>query len=125
MTSSQMANSFKTSSQAEQPAPTTASSAGARIPKQRLSFITADDQAKFEQLFKSAVGNNQALSGDQARDLLLRSKLQGNTLGDIWALSDTTKSGQLLFPEFAHRVDGEEIGLAFFVWRLSGFGRGR
>ena len=67
----------------------------------RLSFITASDQAKFEQLFKSAVGSEQALSGDKARDLLLRSNLGGDALGQIWTLSDTTKSGQLLFPEFA------------------------
>jgi actin cytoskeleton-regulatory complex protein PAN1 len=66
-----------------------------------LSFITATDQAKFEQLFKSAVGNDQALDGDKAKDLLLRSKLPGNVLSQIWVLSDTTKSGQLLFPEFA------------------------
>jgi actin cytoskeleton-regulatory complex protein PAN1 len=66
-----------------------------------LSFITATDQAKFEQLFKSAVGNNSALVGDKARDLLLRSKLAGSDLSNIWILSDTTKSGQLLFPEFA------------------------
>jgi hypothetical protein len=66
-----------------------------------LSFITATDQAKFEQLFKSAAGGNQALDGDKARDLLLRSKLPGSALSQIWILSDTTKSGQLLFPEFA------------------------
>lgn len=71
------------------------------IPGIRLSFITATDQAKFEQLFKSAVGNNTALEGDKARDLLLRSKLAGSDLSNIWILSDTTKSGQLLFPEFA------------------------
>lgn len=29
----------------------------------RLSFITAPDQAKFEQLFKSAAGDAQALDG--------------------------------------------------------------
>ncbi|KAL9057635.1 MAG: hypothetical protein Q9162_002250 [Coniocarpon cinnabarinum] len=100
MTSSQMADSFKTS-QPEPPMPQATGTTGTRIPRQRLSFITAEDQAKFEQLFKSAVGSGQALSGDQARDLLLRSKLPGNTLGDVWALSDTTKSGQLMFPEFA------------------------
>lgn len=66
-----------------------------------MSFITATDQAKFEQLFKSAAGGNQALDGDKARDLLLRSKLPGSALSQIWILSDTTKSGQLLFPEFA------------------------
>lgn len=57
---------------------------GPRIPNIRLSFITAQDQAKFETLFKSAVSEGQMLSGDQARDLLLRSKLDGNSLSQIW-----------------------------------------
>ncbi|PSN65080.1 hypothetical protein BS50DRAFT_575170 [Corynespora cassiicola Philippines] len=100
MTSSQMADSFRsTSSQQSAPPPVPAKSN--KIPNIRLSFITAQDQAKFEQLFKSAAGNGQALSGDQARDLLMRSKLPGDALAHIWTLSDTTKSGQLLFPEFA------------------------
>ncbi|KAK7734423.1 actin organization and endocytosis protein [Botryosphaeria dothidea] len=100
MTSSQMADSFRgPSSQPQQPqAP---QPTGSKIPSIRLSFITAQDQTKFEQLFKSAVGNGQAMSGDQARDLLMRSKLSGDALAHIWTLSDTTKSGQLLFPEFA------------------------
>lgn len=76
-------------------------SKGAKIPSIRLSFITAQDQAKFETLFKSAVGNEQTLSGDKSRDLLLRSKLDGNSLSQIWTLADTTRSGQLHFPEFA------------------------
>lgn len=100
MTSNQMADSFR-SSPAQPVAPASAPKAGTRIPSIRLSFITAQDQAKFEQLFKSAVGDDQALSGDKARDLLLRSKLPGDALSQIWMLSDTTKSGQLLFPEFA------------------------
>ncbi|KIW03170.1 uncharacterized protein PV09_05397 [Verruconis gallopava] len=98
-TSAQMADSFRTtpaSSSTARP-----STSGSKIPNIRLSFITAQDQAKFEQLFKSAAGNNAALSGEQARDILLRSKLSGNDLSDIWVLSDTTKSGQLMFPEFA------------------------
>lgn len=74
---------------------------GAKIPNIRLSFIAAQDQAKFETLFKSAVGNGQTLSGEKSRDLLLRSKLDGNTLSQIWTLADTTRSGQLHFPEFA------------------------
>ncbi|ORX97552.1 hypothetical protein BCR34DRAFT_524206 [Clohesyomyces aquaticus] len=99
MTSAQMADSFRGS--ASQPPPPPLPTKTSKIPNIRLSFITAQDQAKFEQLFKSAVGNAQALSGDQARDLLLRSKLPGDALSAIWTLSDTTKSGQLLFPEFA------------------------
>ncbi len=63
--------------------------------------MTATDQAKFEQLFKSAVGDGQALDGEKVKDLLIRSKLPGADLMKIWTLSDTTKSGQLLFPEFA------------------------
>ena len=99
-TSSQIAASFSSS-----PAPPTlssqASSNASKIPKIRLSFLTATDQAKFEQLFKSAVGDGQALDGEKVKDLLLRSKLPGGVLSQIWTLSDTTKSGQLLFPEFA------------------------
>ena len=98
-TSSQIAQSFS-SAPAQSPAPPITTS-GTKIPKIRLSFLTATDQAKFEQLFKSAVGDNQALDGDKCKDLLLRSNLPGTELMKIWTLSDTTKSGQLLFPEFA------------------------
>lgn len=99
MTSNDIAASFRGTSQpSPAPAPSTG---GTKIPNIRLSFITASDQSKFEQLFKSATGNEQALSGEKARDLLLRSKLDGNSLAQIWTLADTTKSGQLLFPEFA------------------------
>jgi actin cytoskeleton-regulatory complex protein PAN1 len=99
-TSSQIAQSFGTGSSTQPPPPTQKKQAS-KIPNIRLSFITATDQAKFEQLFKSAVGNDQALDGEKAKDLLLRSKLPGSVLSQIWILSDTTKSGQLLFPEFA------------------------
>jgi hypothetical protein len=95
-----MANSFRSSAPPSQQ-PTAAPSTGSKIPNIRLSFITAQDQAKFEQLFKSATGGDQALTGEKAKDLLIRSKLDGNSLAQIWTLSDTTKSGQLLFPEFA------------------------
>lgn len=95
-----MADSFRGSAATQPPAQAPAKTGG-KIPSIRLSFITAQDQAKFEQLFKSATGGEQALSGEKAKDLLLRSKLDGNSLAQIWTLSDTTKSGQLLFPEFA------------------------
>ncbi|GIZ49781.1 hypothetical protein CKM354_001280800 [Cercospora kikuchii] len=100
MTSNDIANSFRSSAASQAPPPVPAKT-GSKIPNIRLSFITATDQAKFEQLFKSATGGDQALSGEKAKDILLRSKLDGNDLAQIWTLSDTTKSGQLLFPEFA------------------------
>ncbi|TVY43302.1 Actin cytoskeleton-regulatory complex protein [Lachnellula occidentalis] len=100
---SAMADSFKTTPSAAPARGRRVSKAktGARIPNIRLSFITAQDQAKFETLFKSAVGEGQTLSGDKSRDLLLRSKLDGNYLSQIWTLADTTRAGQLHFPEFA------------------------
>ncbi|TKA56099.1 hypothetical protein B0A55_13198, partial [Friedmanniomyces simplex] len=101
MTSSDIVNSFRGASASSQPTAQPQAVKQRAIPNIRLSFITAPDQAKFEQLFKSATNGEQALSGDKARDLLLRSKLDGNSLAQIWTLSDTTKSGQLLFPEFA------------------------
>ncbi|GES63016.1 actin cortical patch assembly protein Pan1 [Aspergillus terreus] len=98
-TSSEIASSFRDASGAAPPPPP--KSSASKIPNIRLSFITAQDQAKFEQLFKSAVGDSQTMSGDKARELLLRSRLSGSDLSKIWVLSDSTKSGQLFFPEFA------------------------
>ena len=82
---SQMAASFQTGTASQvKPKGRRASKPATRIPNIRLSFITAQDQAKFETLFKSAVGDGQTLSGDKSRDLLLRSKLDGNSLSQIW-----------------------------------------
>ncbi|RPA85238.1 hypothetical protein BJ508DRAFT_5812 [Ascobolus immersus RN42] len=88
-----------------------------KFPDQRLSFVTAADQAKFEQLFKTALGpGERAMSGEKAAMLLKRSKLPANELSEIWRLADTTKSGQLLFPEFTlamylcnYRMRGREL----------------
>ncbi|KAJ5166603.1 uncharacterized protein N7482_005384 [Penicillium canariense] len=99
-TSSEIANSFQTDG-ASGPPPQVPPKTGSKIPSIRLSFITAQDQAKFEQLFKSAVGDSKTMEGDKARDILMRSKLPGSDLSKIWVLSDSTKSGQLFFPEFA------------------------
>ncbi|GAP89203.1 putative actin cytoskeleton-regulatory complex protein PAN1 [Rosellinia necatrix] len=99
-----MAASFRTGGPAEtQPsAVAKPQKASNKIPNIRLSFITAQDQAKFETLFKSAIGeSNTTMSGEKARDLLLRSRLDGDSLSYIWTLSDTTRAGELHFPEFA------------------------
>ncbi|KAI0202247.1 hypothetical protein F4808DRAFT_84312 [Astrocystis sublimbata] len=98
-----MAASFRTGGAPEAPsAAATTPRKTNKIPNVRLSFITAQDQTKFETLFKSAVGeNNTTMSGEKARDLLLRSRLDGDSLSHIWTLSDTTRAGELHFPEFA------------------------
>ncbi|KAK3692396.1 actin cytoskeleton-regulatory complex protein PAN1 [Podospora appendiculata] len=97
----EMAASFQSAGSAK-PRGRRAEKQANKIPNIRLSFITAQDQAKFETLFKSAVSDGQTtLSGEKARDLLLRSRLDGDSLSHIWTLADTTRAGQLHFPEFA------------------------
>ena len=63
-TSSQIAQSFSSTPASQTSAPQ-ATTSSTKIPKIRLSFLTATDQAKFEQLFKSAVGAGQALDGKE------------------------------------------------------------
>lgn len=80
----EMAASFQTGGTAK-PQGRRVDRAPNKIPNIRLSFITAQDQAKFETLFKSAVGDGlTTMSGEKARDLLLRSKLDGDSLSHIW-----------------------------------------
>lgn len=81
----EMAASFQTAAGRARPKPPEPSKKTNKIPNIRLSFITATDQAKFEQLFKSAVGDGQTtMSGEKARDLLLMSRLDGDSLSKIW-----------------------------------------
>ncbi|KAL5350036.1 actin organization and endocytosis protein [Pseudogymnoascus australis] len=98
---SQMAASFQTGDSKAKGRRQPQAAKSTKVPSIRLSFITAKDQAQFETLFKSAAGDDQALSGDKSRDILLRSNLDGDSLSHIWTLADTTRSGHLLFPEFA------------------------
>ena len=70
-TSSQIAQSFQGASAPSAPAAPPIAT-GTKIPKIRLSFLTAQDQAKFEQLFKSAVGDGQALDGTRMKKIYTR-----------------------------------------------------
>lgn len=82
---SEMAASFQTGGAAK-PKGRRAEKGPVKIPNIRLSFISAQDQAKFESVFKSAVGEagQTTMSGEKARDLLLRSRLDGDSLSHIW-----------------------------------------
>ena len=83
-------------------APVVTENSELKIPNMRLSFITAEDQKKFEHLFRTAVPKGeQSITGDAASSILLRSGLLAVTLAEIWTLSDIDKTGALLFPEFA------------------------
>jgi hypothetical protein len=57
------------------------------MPNVQLSFITAKDQARFENRFWAAVGNEHRLLGEMARSVLLMSGLDGDTLSKIWLVS--------------------------------------
>lgn len=61
-TSSDIANSFQDTG-ASGPPPQVPPKTGSKIPSIRLSFITAQDQAKFEQLFRSAVSDEKTMDG--------------------------------------------------------------
>lgn len=94
----EMASSFKTGGTAKPQGRRVEKASPNQIPNIRLSFITSQDQAKFETLFKSAIGDGSAsMSGDKARDLLLRSRLDGDSLSQIWSvlssLRKTTMKG--------------------------------
>lgn len=81
----QMAASFQTAAQGQSQSQQAPKRKANKIPNVRLSFINAQDQAKFETLFKSAVGDDSTtMSGEKARDLLLRSRLDGDSLSHIW-----------------------------------------
>lgn len=81
----EMAASFQTGGTAKPRGRRQEKSQPNKIPNIRLSFITAQDQAKFETLFKSAVGEaGMTMSGEKARDLLMRSRLDGDSLSHIW-----------------------------------------
>ncbi|KAL1924206.1 uncharacterized protein VTP21DRAFT_7241 [Calcarisporiella thermophila] len=87
------------------------------IPSTRLSFISMHDQNKFQQLFTQALPpGGWQISGQSARDILLKSNLSGDVLAKIWSLANITQSGQLTFPEFAlamyltsQKLQGREI----------------
>jgi hypothetical protein len=66
----------------------------------QLSFLSTEDQSKFERLFNS-VTDSISISPETARAILQKSNLSPHNLARIWELSDINKSGDLLFPEFA------------------------
>ncbi|CAG8645861.1 13829_t:CDS:2, partial [Funneliformis caledonium] len=68
---------------------------GPSIPNVRLSFITAADQTKFEQLYIHGCAGGKYLTGEGAKEILLKSKLDATTLAQIWF------NNYLTFPEFA------------------------
>ena len=115
---SEMAASFQTGGTAK-PKGRREAKPVTKIPNIRLSFITAQDQARFETLFKSAVGDGQTtMSGEKARDLLMRSRLDGESLSQIWYVSCVSVHTPKLTPANPARTGLWRIppGLASFTF---------
>ncbi|KAJ7236710.1 hypothetical protein B0H12DRAFT_1212316 [Mycena haematopus] len=79
-----------------------ASASRAKSPQPGLPPFTAQDRAKFQNMFlKSGPGPDGLLSGEKAQEVFIKSKLPNETLGLIWNLADTQDRGQLDSTDFA------------------------
>ena len=70
-----------------------------RIPTS-LPPVPANDAAKYSQLFDRSSNGAPLLSGDKAKDIFLKAKLDAQILGEIWGLCDRNASGSLDKVEF-------------------------
>ena len=64
--------------------------------------LPAEEKRLFGQLFKQAADKNDAgiVTGDEGFNLFMRSKLQQDVLGDIWAIVDPENRGFLTQESF-------------------------
>ncbi|KAI8335533.1 cytoskeletal-regulatory complex EF hand-domain-containing protein, partial [Chlamydoabsidia padenii] len=65
-----------------------------------MNGITAEERAKYGEIFQARGQMNGYMAGSTARDVLLSSNLPPNRLERIWDLSDIDKDGNLDFEEF-------------------------
>ncbi|THH31752.1 hypothetical protein EUX98_g2432 [Antrodiella citrinella] len=71
-----------------------------KSPPPGMPALTHQDKAKFMKLFVGCGPVNGILSGDKARDVLVKSKLPVDKLSQIWALSDSKNRGGLDATDF-------------------------
>ncbi|KAI0075493.1 EF-hand [Panus rudis PR-1116 ss-1] len=65
-----------------------------------LPPLTPQDREKFLRIFAKSGAQNNMLSGQEARDLFMKSKLPVQTLAHIWELADPYQRGALDAPSF-------------------------
>ncbi|THH31741.1 hypothetical protein EUX98_g2439 [Antrodiella citrinella] len=78
-----------------------------------LPPLSAEDRTKFMKIFMSSQPEHGALNGNRAREVLIKSKLPMQTLGQIWELADVHKRGYLDAPAFVvamYLVQGSMAG---------------
>ncbi|KAF5372949.1 hypothetical protein D9758_001736 [Tetrapyrgos nigripes] len=78
-----------------------------------LPPFTPQDKTKFQNMFAKANPTGGLLSGEQARDIFVKSKLPNEKLLQIWNLADTQDRGNLDATDFA-------IGMYFIQGVMSG-----
>ncbi|KAJ3508199.1 hypothetical protein NLJ89_g5886 [Agrocybe chaxingu] len=80
--------------------------------------LTAQDKAKFQNMFLKAGPANGLLSGEKARDIFVKSKLSNEQLMKIWNLADTQDRGALDSADFAigmYLIQGVMTGKITFI----------
>ncbi|KAG5513925.1 hypothetical protein PMAC_000547 [Pneumocystis sp. 'macacae'] len=71
---------------------------GGKTGKSRIIYVIYVESDR--EIFRSAVGENIVISGEIAKSIMSKSCLTPSVLAKIWEHADTTKSGQLMMPEF-------------------------
>lgn len=89
------------------PAASGAPAAGSEVP------ITPEDKARFSRIFATVGPTNGLLSGDQAKEVFMKSKLPFSKLGAIWNLADTKARGALDLTDFV-------IGMYYIQGSMNG-----
>lgn len=75
--------------------------------------ISREDKARFSRIFAMVGPSNGLLSGEQAKEVFLKSKLPYTKLGEIWNLADTKQRGALDLTDFIigmHYIQGTMNG---------------
>ncbi|CDO69009.1 hypothetical protein BN946_scf184834.g16 [Trametes cinnabarina] len=65
-----------------------------------LPPLTSHDKAKFRKIFQNSGAQNGCLTGQQAREVFMKSKLPSETLSRIWTMADIRKRGYLDVADF-------------------------
>lgn len=94
----------------QKPTPMQSASATANTNNTDIPPLSANDIAKFSQLFDRTAKGAQTVPGDKAKDIFLKARLPNQTLGEIWALCDRDTSGVL---------DKSEFIMAMYLIQLS------
>ncbi|WFD01543.1 hypothetical protein MOBT1_000211 [Malassezia obtusa] len=84
---------------------------GAGVPAE--ATIKPEDKARFSRIFATVGPTNGLLSGDQAKEVFMKSKLPFAKLGAIWNLADTKARGALDLTDFV-------IGMYYIQGTMNG-----